>query len=271
MEVTRSRFYSWRASQDHSTGDPDDEILQILLKLRENRRYLCYGSRRLKGLLEALGVTVSRKRVRRIMKKYGVKVRQKRSYRPKTTHSRHHLPVAANLLKRDFSACQVNQKWAGDITYLRCGSGFVYLAVVMDLYSRKIIGWSVSTRMPAKLVVDALNMALGMRGKSTGIIFHSDRGSQYASNLFRSLLHKNSFTASMSRKGDCWDNSPVESFFATLKKEADLHSSMNVKQIEGELFDYIAVFYNRQRAHSYLNGVCPETFELNNNPLNKSA
>ena len=271
MEVTRSRYYSWKASQDHSPDDPDSEILQVILKLRKNRRYLCYGSRRLKGLLEALGVIVSRKRVRKIMKKHHIKARQKRSYRPKTTHSSHGLAVAVNILERDFSCCQAYQKWAGDITYLRCGSGFVYLAIVMDLYSRKIIGWSLSRRMPAKLVADALTMAIGMRGRATGAIFHSDRGSQYASNLFRELLYKNNMTASMSRKGDCWDNSPVESFFATLKKEADLHGSMNFKQIQSEVFDYIAVFYNRQRSHSYLNGVSPETFEINNNHINKSA
>lgn len=271
MQVTRSSFYNWRKSQSNTDHDPDNELLDLIRDLRKNKRYLCYGSRRLKRFLQDLGVIVSRKKLRRLMKHHNIKVRQKRSYRPRTTDSRHNLPVAANRLGRDFASNAADRKWAGDITYLRCGSGFAYLAVVMDLYSRKIIGWSVSTSLHTKLVIDALNMALIMRGKPNGVIFHSDRGSQYASGSYRQLLQVHGLTASMSRKGDCWDNSPVESFFATLKKEAELHGSMNFDQIRREVFEYIAVFYNRQRSHSYLDGMSPENFELNNHPLTNCA
>lgn len=271
MKVTRSRFYNWKAAQKQTADDPDAKILQIITTLRQNKRYLCYGSRRLRAFVVNLGIGVSRKRVRKIMKKYDLKVNYKRSFRPSTTDSRHNLPVADNLLDRNFSADQKNQKWAGDITYIRSGSEFVYLAVVMDLYSRKIVGWSVSASMHTQLVADALTMGFKMRGKPAKVLFHSDRGSQYASAMYRELLKSNKMVQSMSRKGNCWDNSPLESFFATLKKEANLCNDMDINRIQIEVFEYIAVFYNRLRSHSYLEGDSPEAFEINQQTLAKSA
>lgn len=186
MEVTRSRYYSWRkARRNTDRTDRDSEIVALIQDLRRNKRMRSFGTRRLKRLLMDLAVVVSRKRLRRLMKQRGIKALHKRAYRPKTTDSNHHLAIAPNRLARDFSPAAANRVWAGDITYLRRGGGFVYLAVVMDLYSRKIIGWSVSRRMQTSLVSDALKMALAMRGCPIGVIFHSDRGSQYASKKYR--------------------------------------------------------------------------------------
>jgi len=272
MEVTRSRFYCWQKSRNNTDrSSRDGEIVGLIRDLRSNKRFRSFGTRRLKPILEDLGEIVSRKRLRRLMSENNIKAITKRAYRPRTTDSRHDLPVAPNRLDRDFTAPEANRVWCGDITYLRCGSGFVYLAVVMDLYSRKIIGWSVRRRMHTKLVSDALNMALTMRGRPTGMIFHSDRGSQYASREYRKLLVDNKLLASMSRKGDCWDNSPVESFFASLKKESFLYAAMNYHQICNEVFEYIAVFYNRQRPHSWLDGSNPDKFEIKPQPLNMCA
>lgn len=272
MEVTRSRFYSWRKRRNNTDrSSRDGEIVGLIRDLRSNKRFRSFGTRRLKPLLEDLGEIISRKRLRRLMREYDIKAITKRAYRPRTTDSRHDLPIAPNRLDRDFTAPAANRVWCGDITYLRCGSGFVYLAVVLDLYSRKIIGWSVSRRMHTRLVNNALKMALAMRGRPTGVIFHSDRGSQYASSEYRKLLVDNKLVASMSRKGDCWDNSPVESFFASLKKESYLHALMNYHQIRNEIFEYIAVFYNRQRPHSWMDGSSPENFEIKLQPLNKCA
>lgn len=272
MEVTRSRFYRWRKVPGNiARMSHDAEIVGLIRDLRSNKRFRSFGTRRLKSVLEDLGVCVSRKRLRRLMRENNIKAITKRAYRPRTTDSRHDLPIAPNRLKRDFTAPAPNRVWCGDITYLRCGSGFVYLAVVMDLYSRKIIGWSVSRRMHTKLVSDALKMALTMRGRPTGVIFHSDRGSQYASKEYRNLLVSYKLLASMSRKGDCWDNSPVESFFASLKKESLLYATMNYHQIRNEVFEYIAVFYNRQRPHSWMDGSNPEKFEIKRQPLNMCA
>lgn len=263
MEVTRSSYYRWKKAPRDVSGD-DKRILDAIGRLREDRRKHSYGSRRLMKALQAEGFIIGRKRVRRLMRQAGILVRCRRAFRPKTTDSNHNDPVAPNLVNRQFTVRASNTVWAGDITYLRCGTGWVYLAVVMDLYSRRVIGWSIQPTLQRRLVLNALRMATGMRSKTKDVIFHSDRGSQYTSEKYRCLLANYQMQASMSRKGDCWDNAPVESFFSTLKKEAYLSSTMSASEIRQEIFDYIEVFYNRQRIHSKLGGISPEKFELGN-------
>ncbi len=179
-----------------------------------------------------------------------------------TTDSNHSLPVAPNLLARDFSAQQPNEKWVTDITYIQTTEGWLYLAVMIDLYSRKIVGWSMSKHIDAQLVCDALTMALWQRKFPKGVIVHSDRGSQYASHAFRDLLEKHSLTQSMSRKGDCWDNACAESFFHSLKVEL-IHGEplQDGRQTREFVFEYIEVDYNRYRRHSAIGLVSPERFE----------
>ena len=182
-----------------------------------------------------------------------------------TTDSNHKLPVAPNLLEQDFTATGPNQKWAGDITYLLTNEGWLYLAVIIDLYSRSVIGWSMKPRMTADLVCDALQMALWCRGFPEGVITHSDRGSQYCSNAYRELIEKHGLQQSMSRKGNCWDNACVESFFHSLKVEA-IHDEplMNRENTRQAVFEYIEVDYNRNRRHSALGYLSPENFEKQN-------
>lgn len=267
MEVSRSSYYRWKKHQKTDNRSEDYRLLEAIRGLRENRRRRCYGSRRLVISLRELGFLVGRKRVRRLMRQAGIVVHRRRAFRPKTTDSNHDRPVAANLLNRCFKVEAPNRVWAGDITYLRCGSGWVYLAIVIDLYSRRVIGWSIQPTLHRQLVLNALIMAIGVRGLSAGVIFHSDRGSQYASRQFRRLLARYKMKASMCRKGDCWDNAPIESFFSTLKKEAFLNPNMNEAQIRQEVFEYIEVFYNRHRIHSTLGGMSPKTFEDKNTNL----
>ena len=269
MEVSRSSYYRWRKGCHKAHKDQDQILLLVIRQLRQDRRKRCYGSRRLVIALRGLGFVVGRKRVRRLMRQSGMIVARRRAFRPKTTDSTHSNPIAPNRVCRQFRVEVPNKVWAGDITYLRCGSGWIYLAVVIDLYSRRVIGWSIQKTLHRQLVINALRMAVAMRGKPPGAIFYSDRGSQYASAEFVCLLKEFGIQASMSRKGDCWDNAPVESFFSTLKKEAMLHSTMSSAEIRHEVFEYIEVFYNRQRIHSTLEGMAPEIFEKLNNGSSK--
>ena len=182
-----------------------------------------------------------------------------------TTDSNHKLPVAPNLLEQDFTTTGPNQKWAGDITYLLTNEGWLYLAVIIDLYSRSVIGWSMKSRMTADLVCDALRMALWRRGFPEGVIAHSDRGSQYCSHAYRELIEKHGLRQSMSRKGNCWDNACVESFFHSLKVEA-IHGEplLNRENTRQTVFEYIEIDYNRNRRHSALDYLSPENFEKQN-------
>lgn len=190
-------------------------------------------------------------------------IRAKRSKKFKaTTNSKHNLPVADNLLNRDFTATKANQCWVGDITYVWTEEGWLYLATTIDIFSRLVVGWSMSSRMTADLVVNAFKMAIGKRGRNVSPMIHSDRGSQYASSLFRGEIKKYHCIQSMSRKGDCWDNAVAESFFSNLKLELVNHEKFKTRQeAMDKIFDYIEVFYNRKRIHSFLNFVSPEQFE----------
>jgi putative transposase len=211
-----------------------------------------YGSPKIHGELRRRGTRCGRKRVARLMRKDGLKAKTMRKFKA-TTNSKHTLPVAENLLDRDFRPSEPNKAWAADITYVWTNEGWLYLAVVIDLYSRAVVGWSMSERMTRTLVMDAFKLAIKRRNPAPGLIHHSDRGSQYASGDFQKLLEKHGATCSMSRKGNCWDNAPAESFFALLKRGVVFHNQYQTRaQARQSLFEYIERFYNRRRIHSSL-------------------
>ena len=222
-----------------------------------------YGTRRLKDKLQRLhGLVVSKRRIGNIMKDLNLIANKKKKYKVNTTDSNHNLPIAPNILNRDFYASAPNEKYVGDITYIQTSQGWLYLATVIDLYSRKVVGWSMDDTMKTTLVNDALIMALKNRHPPKGLIWHTDRGSQYASYSHRDLLQQNNIIQSMSRKGNCWDNAVAESFFHTLKTELTYHELYETKsQANQSIFEYIEVYYNRQRMHSTNNNYSPVEFE----------
>lgn len=218
LGVRRNGYYGYQQRQRSRQVDPErEELLDWIKRVAESSHY-CYGSRRMKKALNALGYPVGRNKTRRLMKEAQVWVRYRRKYKA-TTHSKHKKPVFENVLNRQFSMTQPNQAYVSDITYIWTQEGWLYLAVVLDLYSRKIVGWSMSSRMKAELVCDALKMAIWQRKPPKGLIVHSDRGVQYASDEYRKLLSMHGYQGSMSRKGNCWDNAVAESFFGSLKQE----------------------------------------------------
>jgi len=258
IKVNRTSYYHWiNAGMLIKKVDKQLNELIIFIKGRNT-----YGTRPIRDkLLELYGLVVSRKRISNIMKDLNLKVKMKRRFK-NTTDSNHNLPIAPNILNRDFYASAPNEKWVGDITYISTGEGWLYLATVIDLYSRKVVGWSMDDTMKVSLVNDALNMAITHRNPSKGLLWHTDRGSQYASYSHRDLLLKNNITQSMSRKGNCWDNAVAESFFKTLKNHIVYDSYFYTKkQAKYEIFEYIEFFYNRTRSHSYLGNLSPAKFE----------
>jgi putative transposase len=210
--------------------------------------------------LRGRGIPASKPRVERLMREYGIRARHKRRYKA-TTDSKHKLPIAENLLDRNFAPAAPNQAWSSDITYVWTDEGWLYLAVVLDLFNREIVGWSIKSRMTADIVIDALTMAWFRRRPAPGLIHHSDRGSQYASHAHRDKLTEYGMRCSMSRKANCWDNAPAESFFNSLKNER-VHGTRYATREEAiaDLFDYIEVFYNRSRRHSTLGYNSPIQF-----------
>ncbi len=220
-----------------------------------------YGSRRMKRALNCLGYPVSRNKARNLMREAGVQVRHRKKFKV-TTNSNHKQPVYDNLLQRRFDVPQPDQVYAADVTYVWTQEGWLYLAVVIDLCLRKVVGWSMSPRMKSQLVCDALKMAAWQRRPKAGLIHHSDRGSQYASKAFRKLLRINGFQGSMSRKGDCWDNAVVESFFGRLKQERVQWRNYQTRyEAQQDILQYISSWYNPYRLHSTLNYVSPNDYE----------
>jgi putative transposase len=260
MKVDKASYYHWIKSGcviKKIDMHLNKLIEAIFIQGRNN-----YGTRRIAGkLLELYGLIISRKRIANIMKDLHLKVKMKRRYK-NTTDSNHNLPIAANVLNRDFYASTPDEKWLGDITYIHTGEGWLYLATVIDLYSRKIVGWSMDDTMKVSLVNDALNMAIQQRNPPVGLIWHTDRGSQYASYSHRDLLLHHGITQSMSRKGNCWDNAVAESFFKSLKNELVYQTYFYTKkQAKSEIFEYIEFYYNRIRSHGYLENLSPARFE----------
>ncbi|AFZ67232.1 transposase [Deinococcus peraridilitoris DSM 19664] len=251
LGVAISGYYTWRG-RPISQHQFHDAALSLRIKALHEQYKGRYGAPRLHIELAQEGLKCSKKRVARLMRTAGLRAKGKRKH-VVTTDSNHELAVAENLLQRDFQPQQPNQVWAGDITYIPTKEGWLYLAVVLDLYSRLIVGWSMSDRMPAELPVAALQMAVQRRSPPPGLIHHSDRGSQYASGLFQAELQQIGAQASMSRQGNCWDNACVESFFATLKRELlDSEPFESREAARAAIFSYLEVFYNRQRRHSTL-------------------
>jgi putative transposase len=258
--VSPSSYYGWQRKQQSERAKQDGELLAAIRRIFAQFRGR-YGAPRIQARLAEEGISVSRKRVGRLMREAGLKAKGRRKYRP-TTDSNHSLPVAPNLLRRNFNAKRPDTVWVSDITYLWTRQGWLYLAVIVDLCSRKVVGWSLAERMTAALVCDALDAAIRLRRPKPGLIFHSDRGSQYASHAFRRRLWRHQIRQSMSRKGDCWDNAVAESFFATFKKELVRNRAFETRShARSETFEYIEVFYNRQRAHSLLGYASPNAFE----------
>jgi transposase InsO family protein len=235
-------------------------IEQIQQAHEQSRR--TYGSPRIAAELKSRDVPVCENTVAKLMKQAGIRVRPRRSFVPRTTDSAHDYPVAPNRLDRDFGASLPNRKWTCDITYVPTDEGWLYLAVVMDLFSRKIVGWSMQDHLRVELVGDALSMALANRKPAPGLLHHSDRGVQYASEDYQQLLVESGIQCSMSRRGDCYDNAVTESFFSGLKTELVNHQRYATRhEARLSLFDWIETFYNRRRLHSSLGYLSPEAFE----------
>jgi putative transposase len=263
FKVSHQGYYRWRKRAPiRAARDSLDAELILKLRIAFVISRQLYGRFRLTKELKSEGYKVNHKRVSRLMKLAGIRPKTVRKFKA-TTNSKHKLPVADNLLKRKFSATQPNTKWVGDITYIQTLQGWLYLAVVLDLYSRKIVGWSMSDRLDTTLVVDAFKFAVSTRGKADGsAICHFDRGSQYASKEFKELVEDSGFKLSMSRKGNCWDNAVSESFFHSLKvEELYNHTFRTRDEARRIIFDYIELFYNRNRRHSAIGYLAPDEFE----------
>lgn len=260
LEVSRSGYYAWCARPPSERAIADRELTEEIRNIHDSSKQR-YGSPRIQEELAANDTRVGRKRVARLMKENGLSARTKPRF-VKTTDSNHEFPVAPNLLQRDFSADAPNETWVGDITYLDTREGWLYLAVLIDLYSRRVVGWAMSERIDTALAAGALRMALAQRKPQRGLIHHTDRGSQYASHQYRRMLRDVGADSSMSRKGDCWDNAVAESFFATLRKELTNRVDFATRDAaRSSVFEYIEAFYNRVRRHSTIKYQSPNDFE----------
>jgi len=260
LMVARSGYYAWSSRPMSSRAKTNQRLLVKIRAIHAESRGT-YGSPRIHRALSTPQEPVSKNRLARLMRVGGVRSKHRRKYRV-TTNSNHRRPVAPNLLSREFSAAEPNRVWVGDITFIWTREGWLYLAVLIDLYSRMVVGWSMSSRVTDDLTVAALKMALAARRPPAGLIHHSDQGSQYTSAAYRQLLKDHNITASMSRRGDCWDNAVAESFYATLEKELLLDWDVRGRDAaRREIFDFIEAFYNRERIHSTLGYVSPVTYE----------
>jgi putative transposase len=265
LEVSESGYYAWAGRTRSKAEQRRDELVAAIEVIHAEVKGR-YGSPRMTAELNARGHACSENTVARLMRESGIRAKAPRR-RARTTDSRHGLPVADNVLGRDFTPAGPNAAWSADITDVPTADGWLYLAVVEDLFSRLIVGWAMDAAMTSRLAVDALEMAVRRRLPGAGLVAHSDRGSQYASDHYRSLLGRHGITCSMSRVAQCWDNAPVESFFASLKREL-VHDERYTSRAEARasIFEYVEAFYNRVRLHSSLGYVSPAEFERAHNP-----
>jgi putative transposase len=263
LKLARSGYYAW-CKRKLSPRNQENEILSEQIKLIHESNRQTYGSPRIKAALVARGFKVGRQRVVRLMAKLGICARLKRKFRV-TTDSKHSLPIAKNVLDRNFTTTEPDRAWVADITYIWTAQGWLYLAVIIDLFSRRVVGWSMAEHMRTDLILTALEAALGQRIPSaSGLVFHSDRGSQYASSDYQSALQNAGITCSMSRRANCWDNAVAESFFGTLKIELIHPRIFSTREIARTIIaEWIEVFYNRQRLHSTIAYLSPVHFEDN--------
>lgn len=271
MGINRYSYYSYQRRQKKRPEDPDRyEMLEWIKKIAESSRYT-YGGRRMRSALNALGYPIGIRKTKRLMKEAGVFVRYRKKYKV-TTNSKHSKPLFENVLNRQFRVAEPDRAYVSDITYINTQEGWLYLAVVIDLFSRKVVGWSMSCRMKADLVCDALKMAIWQRKPKRGLVVHSDRGSQYASHDYRKLLNLYGCLGSMSRKGNCWDNSVAESFFGSLKQEQVQWCHYQTRyEAQQDILNYISMFYNCYRLHSYLGYMNPNQFEMEWKKMRKVA
>jgi putative transposase len=261
LQVSRSGFYAWQIRLPAARTQQDQRLAISVAAIYTNSRGR-YGSPRIHAELCESGQSAGRKRVARLMRMQGLRARQRYRYR-RTTDSRHGLAIKDNVLARRFAMAQPNAGWVTDITYLWTLEGWLYLAVILDLFSRRVVGWSMSERLERGVALEALKMALGERQPPRGLIHHSDRGSQYASHDYQRLLAQHGIIASMSRRANCWDNAVAESFFATLKMELVYQTQWSTRdQARTAVFEYIESFYNRRRRHSAIGYLSPSQFEL---------
>jgi transposase InsO family protein len=269
LGVSRSGYYAWRNRAPSAAEVRREELTEQIATIHAEVKGR-YGSPRVHAELVARGHECCANFVAKLMRESGIAAKTKRKFK-QTTDSNHSMPVAENLLDRSFDPEEPNERWCADITYVPTREGWLYLAVVEDLFSRMVVGWSMSETMTSRLVVDALEMALARRlslggSSSSGLVAHSDRGSQYASEHYQRRLRDERIVCSMSRRGDCWDNAPMESFFASLKKELVHHEDYATRdQAKASIFEYIEAFYNRARRHSSLGYVAPAEYERTHN------
>lgn len=259
LRVSDSGFAAWQQSEGPTKWLSDSKLLQLIREIHAETK-TAYGSPRIYLELKGRGIPASKGRVERLMREHGLRGRHKRRFKA-TTDSKHTLPVAPNRLDQNFATECPDQVWTADITYIGTGEGWLYLAIVLDLYTRQIVGWAMRERMTKDLVIDALRMAWFRRRPQRGLIHHSDRGSQYCSHDFQKELVAYGMLASMSRKGNCWDNAPSESFFNSLKNERVHGTRYETRDAaRADVFEYIEAFYNRVRRHTSINGLSPVTF-----------
>jgi len=261
LNIAHGGYYDWRkkrvSKRQKFRDSLDGEVQRIYLQHKAR-----YGAPRITAQLHKDGYTVDKKTVANSLKRQKLRAKSARKYKA-TTNSKHDLPVAPNLLEQDFSASQPNQKWVGDITYLWSDEGWLYLAVIIDLYSRSVVGWAMSERINKELVCDALAMALQRRGSPTKVIVHSDRGSQYCSKKYQKMITNHGLVCSMSKRGDCYDNACAESFFHSLKVELTHGVRYETREeIRQDVFEYIECYYNTIRMHGHNDNVSPSDFEM---------
>ncbi len=260
LRVSESGYYAW-VSRPASQRQRDDMVFLAHIRDQHARNYRCYGRQRMSAELKSQGIVIGERRVARLMRDNGIAVVRSRKFK-RTTDSNHSHHIAPNLLDGNFQTSVPNEKWAGDISYLWTAEGWLYLAVIIDLYSRRVIGWAVSDRLKRDLPIAALQRAIALRQPGPGVIHHSDRGSQYCSGDYRAILKDQGFLASMSGKGNCYDNAAVETFFKTLKAELIWRNRYETRaQAQNDLFGYINGFYNPRRRHSYLGNISPVKYE----------
>ena len=260
LKVSRSGYDAWRVRPESQRAKTDRELIKRIRRIHIDSDGV-YGAPKITAELKEEGLQCGRHKVARLMRKAGLKGCPKRSFKVTTQRDPSH-PVADNLLEQDFTAEGPNERWASDITYISTQQGWLYLAVVMDLYSRRIVGWSMNRWISRHLVIDALNMAIGQRCPDGELLHHSDRGSQYTSDDFREELEKHGIQCSMSARGNCYDNAVVESFFGLLKRErVNRTRYLTRDEAQADIFDYIERFYNRKRRHGCLGNISPAAFE----------
>ena len=266
LEVSPAGYYAWRQCPRSDRQQQRDALLVEIRAIHAQFKGR-YGSPRIHAELVTRGHACCVNTVAKLMREAGIAAKTARKFRCSTTDSDHDLPVAENLLDRQCNPSEANEAWVADITYIPTREGWLYLAAVEDLYSRRVVGWAMAEHMESRLVVDALAMAVQRRLPDEGLLAHSDRGSQYASAHYQRLLARHGITCSMSRRADCWDNAPMESFFASLKKEL-VHDADFATRAEARaaIVEYIEVFYNNQRRHSSLGYVSPAEYEQSRTP-----